>query len=124
MLKAPYRLFFNGVEMRAAHRYSYSTLLKKVHSSKKTCVIRVEATYIDEETKEKTTASFEGKYITVGNLRPVMYHVGGDNPLDAPAPVQHKTSHLAPCLGRRIKTTIGTLDSSKNTGVYTVYNDN
>lgn len=93
MLKAPYRLFIDGEELKSTKRYCHNVIVQKIISRQKICIIRVE-TSVMEDGKVKTNVQ-RGKYAVVGRLRPVMYHVSGDNPLGQPAPVVRKKANLA-----------------------------
>ncbi len=125
MLKPPYRLFVNNIEMRTTGRYSRNVVVKKIQSVGGTCVVRFEQTIASEDnTEEPTTKIIEGRYCVVGRLRPALYHIGGDNPLEAPAPVRHKQANLAPCMGRKIKTTASNLENNRNDGNYIITKDN
>lgn len=125
MLKPPYRLFINNVEMRTTGRYSRNVVVKKIQSVGGTCSVRFEQTIAaEDDTEEPTMKIITGLYCVVGRLRPALYHIGGDNPLDAPAPVQHKQAKLAPCTGRRIKTSASSIENHRNDGEYIITRDN
>lgn len=103
MQKSAYRLFIDGNEVKNTRRYDMQYVTKLIHAKRRSCSVRLEVAVIDEETKETSLVSSTGTYKTIGTLRPVLYHLNGSNPLNAPAPVQHKQCHMAPYCGRKMK---------------------
>lgn len=99
MLKTPYRLFIDGEEVKSTKRYCHSVILQKIIKRQKICIVRVETTSM--ENGKVTTYVQKGKYAVVGRLRPVMYHITGDNPLEQPAPIPRTKANLADTSSRQ-----------------------
>lgn len=100
-----YRIFVVGKEVTGTSKKRLSTLKNVIAKAQEDHESSSALVRVVETMRDGTEIYHDGFYRVVGRLRPVLYHVSGDNPFRAPQQPVHKEANLKSMVGVRMNLT-------------------